>query len=229
KGDEIMTVLYGSGAGSDVISIKLKADGATKVANGGVPTVQEQIDYKQKISVEDYITFRDKPEKAAKHMALLEIEPLSKEYYQVDGCPECGAVFFGDSWAADNFPDFSPPEKFNKLKGRCLRGIQKDKSDAKRICGGKLQRIKVPKRAKITKVCFYGGKKKGGHPDNPYWSMFEQKMVRAFNYNPKICNFSEGQEVKAVIGRWRPTPKDWVPILYVPMYAPLRSDFAKKC
>jgi len=227
KGDEIMTVLYGSGAGSDVISIKLKADG-TEVANNGVPTVREQIDYKQKISVEDYITFRDKPEKAAKHIALLEVEPISKEFYQVDGCPECGAVYFGDSWSADNFPDFSPPKKFEALKGKCLRGIQKDKSDAKRICGAKLEKLKVPKRAKIKKVCFYGGKKQSGHPENPYWAMFEQKMVRAFNYNPKICNFSEGQEVKAVIGRWRPTPKDWVPILYVPMFAPLRRDFAKK-
>ncbi|MHA1944949.1 MAG: hypothetical protein ACXAC6_07570 [Candidatus Hodarchaeales archaeon] len=227
KGDEIMTVLYGSGAGSDVISIKLRTDGS-KVANGEVPTVQEQIDYKQKISVDDYIVYRDSPEKAAKHTALLEFEPLSKEYYEVDGCPKCGAVYFGDSWASENFPDFAPPEKFMQLKGKCLRGIQKQKSDAKRICGTKLEQLKVPKRAKVTKVNFHGGKKKSGHPENPYWSMFDQKMVRAFNYNPKICNFSEGQEVKAVIGRWRPTPKDWVPILYVPMYAPLRSDFAKQ-
>ena len=227
KGDEIMTVLYGSGAGSDVISIKLRTDGS-RVANNGVPTVQEQIDYKQKISVDDYITYRDSPEKAAKHTALLEVEPLSKEYYLVDGCPECGAVYFGDSWAADNFPDFSPPKKFDDLKGKCLRGIQKEKSDAKRICGAKLGQVKIPKRAKVTKVTFSGGKRQSGHPENPYWCMFDQKMVRAFNYNPKICNFMEGQEVKAVIGRWRPTPKDWVPILYVPMYAPLRSDFAKK-
>ena len=91
-----------------------------------------------------------------------------------------------------------------------------------------MEKLKVPKRAKVTKVNFHGGKKKSGHPENPYWSMFDQKMVRAFNYNPKICNFIEGQEVKAVIGRWRPTPKDWVPILYVPMYAPLRRDFAKQ-
>ncbi len=226
KGDEIMTVLYGSGAGSDVISIKLQVDGS-KVANGEVPTVQEQIDYKQKISVEDYINFRDNPEKVAKHVALLEVEPLSKESYQVEGCPECGAVYFGDSWAADNFPDFAPPEKFLELKGKCLRGIQKKKSDAKRICGTKLVEIRIPMRAKVTKVTFFGGKKQAGHPESPFWSMFDQKMVRAFNYNPKICNFIEGQEVKAIIGRWRPTPKDWVPILYVPMYAPLRSDFAR--
>ncbi len=225
KGDEIMTVLYGSGAGSDVISIKLNVDGS-QVANSGVPTVQEQIDYKQKISVEEYIALRDNPEQAAKHMALLEVEPVSKEYYQVDGCPECGAVYFGDSWVSNNFPEFSPPEKFSELKGKCLRGIQKSKSDAKRICGGKLRKIKIAKRAKITKVHHFGTKKQSGHPEVPYWTMFDQKMVRAFNYNPKICNFVEGQEVKAVIGRWRPSPKDWVPILYVPMYAPLRSDYS---
>ncbi len=227
KGDEIMTVLYGSGAGSDVISIKMKVNGLI-VANSEVPTVQEQIDYKQKISVEDYINYRDTAEKIAKHRALLEVEPLSEEYYQVEGCPVCGAVYFGDSWNPENFPDFSPPEKFFELRGKCLRGIQKDKSDTKRICSAELQKIKVFKRAKITNVTLYGGKKQVGHPENPYWTMFEQKMIRAFNYNPKIYNFMVGQEVKAVIGRWRPSPKDWVPILYVPMYAPLRRDYAKK-
>ena len=227
KGDEIMTVLYGSGAGSDVISIKMKVDGSI-VANGEVPTVQEQIDYKQKISVEDYINFRDNAEKVAKHMALLEVEPLSEDYYLVEGCPECGAVYFGDSWNPENFPDFSPPEKFFELRGKCLRGIQKDKSDAKRICGAELQQHRIYKRAKITNVTLYPGKKKGCHPENPYWVMFDQNMVRAFNYNPKIYNFTVDQEVKAVIGRWRPSPKGWVPILYVPMYAPLRRDYAKK-
>jgi hydroxymethylglutaryl-CoA synthase len=226
KGDEIMAVLYGSGAGSDVISIKLSVDGSV-VANGEVPTVQEQIDYKQKISVNDYINFRDNPEAVAKHIALLEVEPLSEEFYQVDGCPECGAVYFGDSWASDNFPDFAPPEKFLDLRGKCLRGIQKDKRDAKRICGTELQKIRIYKRAKITNVHFYTGKKQPAHPEIPYWVMFEQNFVRAFNYNPKICNFMVDQEVKAVIGRWRPSPKGWVPILYVPMYAPLRRDFAK--
>ncbi|NHJ00947.1 MAG: hypothetical protein EAX86_02345 [Candidatus Heimdallarchaeota archaeon] len=227
KGEEILTVLYGSGAGSDVISIKMNVDGSI-VTDNEVPTVQEQIDYNQKISVDDYINFRDNPEKVARHMALLEVEPLSEDYYQVEGCPECGAVYFGDSWASDNFPDFSPPDKFLELRGKCLRGIQKDKSDAKRICGAKLQKIKVSKRAKITNVTLYGGKKQTGHPENPYWVIFEQKMVRAFNYNPKIYNFIVDQEVKAVIGRWRPSPKGWVPILYVPMYAPLRRDYAKK-
>jgi hypothetical protein len=48
--------------------------------------------------------------------------------------------------------------------------------------------------------------------------MFDQKMVKGFNYNPNNSSFSEGDEVEAIIGRWRPNPKDWVPILYVPMY-----------
>ncbi|MHA2203968.1 MAG: hypothetical protein ACW991_09795, partial [Candidatus Hodarchaeales archaeon] len=224
-GDEIMTVLYGSGAGSDVISIKVKADGS-QVANNGVPTVQEQIDYKQKISVEDYFKFRDTPDQAARHIALLEVEPMSKEYFQVEGCPECGAVYFGDSWTKYNFPDFSPPEKFGKLEGRCLRGIEKKTGDAKRICGTKLKLLKIPKRARVKALHYYNpSKKSAGHPVNPYWVMFDQKMVRGFNYNPRICNFTEGVEVKAVIGRWRPAPKGWVPILYVPMYTPLRSDY----
>ncbi len=227
KGDEIMAVLYGSGAGSDVITIKLKTSG-THVANNGVPTVQEQIDYKQKISVDDYFKFRDNPDQAARHIALLEVEPLSKEFYQVDGCPKCGAVYFGDSWTKRNFPEFSPPKKFKNLIGKCLRGIQKDASDAKRICGTKLQKIKIPKRAKVKHVHFHGPKKpKNVHPESPYWVMFDQKMVRGFNYNPNICNFSEGEEVKAVIGRWRPAPKGWVPILYVPMYTPLRRDYSQ--
>jgi hydroxymethylglutaryl-CoA synthase len=226
KGDEIMTVLYGSGAGSDVISIKLKANGS-QVANNGVPTVQEQIDYKQKISVEDYFKFRDSPDQAAKHIALLEVDPVSKEYYVVEGCPKCGAVYFGDSWTKSNFPDFAPPEKFEKLEGRCLRGIQTKQSDAKRICGEKLQKLKIPKRARTKQVHFHGPSKKakGAHPESPYWAMFDQKLVRGFNYNPRICNFSEGEEVKAVIGRWRPAPKGWVPILYVPMYTQLRRDY----
>lgn len=224
-GDEIMTVLYGSGAGSDVISIKVKANGF-QVANSGVPTVQEQIDYKQKISVEDYFKFRDNPDQAARHIALLEVEPMSKEYFQVEGCPECGAVYFGDSWTKYNFPDFSPPEKFRKLEGRCLRGIEKKTGDAKRICGTKLQLLKVPKRARVKALHYYNpSKKSAGHPENPYWVMFDQKMVRGFNYNPRICNFTEGEEVKAVIGRWRPAPKGWVAILYVPMYTQLRSDY----
>ena len=228
EGDEIMTVLYGSGAGSDVISIKLKTDGE-KIANNGVPTVQEQIDYKQKISVEDYIKYRDSPDSAARHIALLEYEPIGEETYRVEGCPECGAVYFGDSWTQVNFPDFTPPKKFGKLKGRCLRGISKDASDAKRICGSELKVVQIPKRARIKQVQFHGPsktKKASGSPENPYWAMFDQGMVRGFNYNPKICNFTEGEEVKAVIGRWRPAPKGWVPILYVPMYTHLRRDFA---
>lgn len=225
KGDEIMAVLYGSGAGSDVISIKLKTDGSG-VANNGVPTVQEQIDYKQKITVDDYIKFRDNPDQAAKHMALIEYEPLSKDYYQVEGCPECGAVYFGDSWTKKNFPDFIPPKKFGKLKDRCLRGIESDGA-AKRICGTELQTTKIPKRAKIKSVNFFGpsSKKQPGNPQSPYWVMFDQKMVRGFNYNPRICNFTEGEEVKAVIGRWRPAPKGWVPIVYVPMFTNLRRDY----
>ena len=224
-GDEIMTVLYGSGAGSDVISIKVKADGS-QVANNGVPTVQEQIDYKQKITVEDYFKFRDTPDQAARHIALLDVEPLSKEYYQVEGCPKCGAVYFGDSWTKHNFPDFTPPEKFGELEGRCLRGIEKTTGDAKRICGTKLQILKIPKRARIKQVHFYNPAKKSvGHPENPYWAMFDQKLVRGFNYNPRICNFNEGEEVKTVIGRWRPAPKGWVPILYVPMFTQLRSNY----
>jgi len=225
-GDEIMTVLYGSGAGSDVISIKVKVD-RSQVANNGVPTVQEQIEYKQKITVDDYFKFRDSPDQAAKHIALLEVEPLTKEYYQVEGCPKCGAVYFGDSWTKYNFPDFAPPEKFGKLEGRCLRGIEKEVGDSKKICGTKLQQVKIPKRARITNVQYYGPSKKasGIHPENPYWAIFDQKMVRGFNYNPKICNFTEGEEVKAVIGRWRPAPKGWVPILYVPMFTQLRRDY----
>ena len=224
-GDEIMTVLYGSGAGSDVISIKLKADGS-QVANNAVPTVQEQIDYKQNISVEDYFRFRDNPDQAAKHIALLEVDPISKEYFQLEGCPKCGAVYFGDSWTKYNFPDFSPPEKFGKLEGRCLRGIQQDSGGVKRICGTKLQQLKIPKRARIKQVNYYNpSKKASGHPENPYWSMFDQKMVRGFNYNPRFCSFSEGEEVKAIIGRWRPAPKGWVPILYVPMFTHLRRDY----
>ncbi len=227
KGDEIMTVLYGSGAGSDVISIKLKANGI-QVANNGVPTVRQQIDYKQKISVEDYFKFRDSPDQAARNIALLEVDPVSKEYFEVEGCPKCGAVYFGDSWTKNNFPDFAPPEKFEDLEGRCLRGVQEKQSDAKRICGEKLQKLKIPKRARIKQVQFYSPSKKlkGTHPENPYWPMFDQKMIRGFNYNPKICNFTEGEEVKAVIGRWRPAPKGWVPILYVPMYTQLRRDYA---
>jgi len=226
SGDEIMTVLYGSGAGSDVISIKLQVDGS-EVANNGVPTVQEQIDYKQKISVEDYFKFRDNPDQAAKHIALLEIEPTSKEFFEVEGCPDCGAVYFGDSWTKLNFPKFITPKKFDKLEGHCLRGIQKDQSDAKRICGTKLQTLKVAKRAKIKSVHFYNPAKKakGTHPESPYWAMFDQKMIRGFNYNPRICNFNEGDEVKVVIGRWRPAPKDWVAILYCPMYTGLRRDY----
>ncbi len=225
-GDEIMTVLYGSGAGSDVISITVKQNGS-KSATNGVPTVQEQIDYKQKISVDDYIRFRDNPDNAAKHIALIEYDPVSKEYYEVEGCPKCGAVYFGDSWSKENFPDFAPPVKFEALKGKCLRGIQKNSSDAKRICGEELQTVQIPKRAKIKNVHFYnpGTKKSAGQPGNPYWAMFDQGMVRGFNYNPKICNFTEGEEVKAVVGRWRPNPKDWVPLLYVPMFTPLRRDF----
>ncbi|MHA1995086.1 MAG: hypothetical protein ACW97Z_11135 [Candidatus Hodarchaeales archaeon] len=225
-GDEIMTVLYGSGAGSDVISITVKQNGS-KSATNGVPTVQEQIDYKQKISVDDYIRFRDNPDNAAKHIALIEYDPVSKEYYEVEGCPKCGAVYFGDSWSKENFPDFAPPVKFEALKGKCLRGIQKNSSDAKRICGEELQTVQIPKRAKIKNVHFYnpGIKKSAGQPGNPYWAMFDQGMVRGFNYNPKICNFTEGEEVKAVVGRWRPNPKDWVPLLYVPMFTPLRRDF----
>lgn len=226
SGDEIMTVLYGSGAGSDVISIKLQADGS-EIANNGVPTVREQIDYKQKISVEDYFKFRDNPDQAARHIALLEIEPTSKEFYEVEGCPDCGAVYFGDSWTKVNFPKFITPKKFDKLVDHCLRGIQRDQSDAKRICGAKLQKLKVAKRAKIKSVHFYNPSKKtkGTHPESPHWAMFDQKMIRGFNYNPRICNFNEGEEVKAVIGRWRPAPKDWVPILYVPMYTQLRRDY----
>ncbi|UCE13839.1 MAG: hypothetical protein JSV04_01365 [Candidatus Heimdallarchaeota archaeon] len=225
-GDEIMTVLYGSGAGSDVISIKVKADGS-QIANNGVPTVQEQIEYKQPISVDDYFRFRDTPDQAARHIALLEVEPLTKEYYEVEGCPECGAVYFGDSWTKSNFPDFAPPEKFEELEGRCLRGIEKKSGDAKRICGTKLKIVKIPKRGRIKQVHFHGPTKKKvqGHPENPYWVMFDQKMVRGFNYNPKVCNFTEGEEVKAVIGRWRPNPKGWVPILYVPMFTHLRRDY----
>ncbi len=226
KGEEIMTVLYGSGAGSDVISINVKQNGS-KSANNGVPTVQEQIEYKQKISVDDYIKFRDNPDNAAKHIALIEYEPISEDYYEVEGCPKCGAVYFGDSWSKENFPDFAPPRKFEQLKGKCLRGIKKDSSDAKRICGEELETAKIPKRAKITNVHFYGPnvKKAAGQPGNPYWAMFDQGMVRGFNYNPKICNFTEGEEVKAVVGRWRPNPKDWVPLLYVPMFTHLRRDF----
>ncbi|MFX1505678.1 MAG: hypothetical protein ACFFDC_06140 [Promethearchaeota archaeon] len=228
SGDEIMTVLYGSGAGSDVISIKVKADGS-QVANNGVPTVQEQIDYKQKISVEDYFKFRDTPDQAARHIALLDVEPLSKEYYQVEGCPKCGAVYFGDSWTKYNFPDFTPPEKFGELEGRCLRGVEKTTGDAKRICGTKLKILKIPKRAQIKNVHFYNpAKKSTGHPESPYWAMFDQKLVRGFNYNPRICNFTEGEEVKAVIGRWRPAPKGWVPILYVPMFTQLRSNYQQE-
>jgi hypothetical protein len=87
--------------------------------------------------------------------------------------------------------------------------------------------LKVAKRAKIKSVHFYNPAKKikGSHPESPYWAMFDQKMIRGFNYNPRICNFNEGEEVKAVIGRWRPAPKDWVPILYVPMYTQLRRDY----
>jgi hydroxymethylglutaryl-CoA synthase len=228
QGDEIMTVLYGSGAGSDVISIKLKTDGVN-VANNSAPTVEEQIEYKQKISVEDYIKYRDNPDSAARHIALLEFEPIGEEYYHVEGCPECGAVYFGDSWTKSNFPDFAPPKKFDKLIGRCLRGIARSKSDAKRICGSELKVLKVPKRARITQVHFHGPsktKKSAVSAENPYWAMFEQGMIRGFNYNPKICNFTEGEEVKAVIGRWRPAPKGWVPILYVPMFTHLRRDFA---
>ena len=38
--------------------------------------------------------------------------------------------------------------------------------------------------------------------------MFNQHFVRGFNYNPKFCGFTEGEEVEAIIGRWRPDPKD---------------------
>ncbi|MHA2175673.1 MAG: hypothetical protein ACXABI_12645 [Candidatus Hodarchaeales archaeon] len=226
-GDEIMAVFYGSGAGSDVISIKLRTDGET-VANAGVPTVQEQIDYKQKISVDEYVKFRDSPDAAAKHIALLEVEPLSEDYYIVEGCPDCGAVYFRDSWTETNFPDFAPPKKFESLKNHCLRGIRKEAADAKRICGAELKNVKVYKRARIKQVHFHGpskSKKQAGDPASPYWAMFDHDMVRGFNFNPRICNFTEGEEVKAVIGRWRPAPKGWVPLLYVPMYTHLRRDF----
>ncbi|MFW9853655.1 MAG: hypothetical protein ACFFFG_01250 [Candidatus Thorarchaeota archaeon] len=217
--EEILTVLYGSGAGSDVITIKMKKD-SKNVANNGIPTVMEQIaKNKQKISVEDYFRYRDTPQLAARSVAMLSLDPLGKEFYAVQGCPSCGAVYFGDSWTATNFPDFEPPEKFAKLKNRCLRGIQFDRSDAKRICGGKLHKIKLPKRGRIRSIKFSTPQKKStGYPTNPYWVMFDQKMVRGFNYNPNIDSFNEGDEVEAIIGRWRPDPKDWVPFLYVPMY-----------
>jgi hydroxymethylglutaryl-CoA synthase len=224
-GEEIMAILYGSGAGSDVITIKLKED-SVKIANNGVPTVREQIlKNKQKISVEDYFRFRDSPDQAARHIALLEVDILGKEYYEVHGCPKCGSVYFGDSWTKENFPNFAPPAKFDKLEGRCLRGVQYDLGDAKRICSEKLEKIKIPKRGCIRKIHFYGPNKKNqGHPENPYWAMFDQHMVRGFNYNPKICTFGEGEEVEAVIGRWRPDPKDWVPLLYVPMYQVVKRE-----
>ncbi len=216
--EEIMTVLYGSGAGSDVITIKLK-ENKEKIANKNVPTVREQIVNKQRITVDDYFKFRDKADNAARYIALLEVDPISKEFYEVQGCPKCGSIYFGDSFTKDNWPDFSPPEKFQNLEGRCLRGVQLDLSDAKRICGTKLERVKIPKQAQIRKVHFHTpGKKNNVHAENPYWAMFEQHMVRGFNYNPNICTFAEGEEVEAIIGRWRPDPKDWVPFLYVPMY-----------
>lgn len=217
--EEILTVLYGSGAGSDVITIKMK-ENSESVANNGVPTVLEQIaKNKLKISVEDYFRYRDSPDLAARKVAILSVDPIGKEFYEIHGCPSCGAVYFGDSWTSTNFPDFEPPEKFNKLKGRCLRGIRFDKSDVKRICGEKLEKIKLPKRGRIRATKFSTPQKKlAGHPTNPYWVMFDQKMVRGFNYNPNITTFSVGDEVESIIGRWRPDPKDWVPILYVPMY-----------
>ncbi len=223
--EEIMAVLYGSGAGSDVISIKLK-ENSNQIANNNVPTVQEQINTKQMISVEDYFRFRDHMEMASRQIALLAVDPIGKEFYEVQGCPRCGAVYFGDSWTKKNFPDFSPPEKFDKLEGKCLRGIQYARNDpTKRICGEKLERVKIPKRGRIRCVKYHSPKKKlAGHPENPHWVMFNQHLVRGFNYNPKVCSFSEGEEVEAIIGRWRPDPKDWVPYLYVPMYQVVKKE-----
>jgi hydroxymethylglutaryl-CoA synthase len=223
--EEIMAILYGSGAGSDVISIKLKAK-SSQVANNGVPTVHEQIEKnKQKISVEDYFRFRDSIDLAARYTALLNVKPIGKAFYEVQGCPRCGAVYFGDSWTTVNFPDFAPPEKFEKLKGKCLRGIQFSAGDSKRICGTKLDTIKIPKRGRIRCVKFSSPKKKmAGHPDNPYWVMFEQHLVRGFNYNPNHNIFCEGEEVEVIIGRWRPDPKDYVPLLYVPMYRAVHKE-----
>ena len=43
-------------------------------------------------------------------------------------------------------------------------------------------------------------------------------MVRGFNYNPKNNHLKPGAEVEAIVGRWRPDPKDSVPFIYVPMY-----------
>ena len=51
--------------------------------------------------------------------------------------------------------------------------------------------------------------------------MFEKRMVRGFNYNTKNNNFKLGEEVEAIVGRWRPDPKDSVPFIYVPMYKPV--------
>ncbi|MFX0052226.1 MAG: hypothetical protein ACFE8U_13160 [Candidatus Hermodarchaeota archaeon] len=223
--EEIMTVLYGSGAGSDVISIKLKTNGSM-VANNGVPTVQEQIiKNKQKISVEDYFRFRDTPDAVARHVALLNIDPIGKEFYSVQGCPKCGAVYFGDSWTTANFPDFAPPEKFEILKGKCLRGIEHSAGDSKRICGTALKTIKLPKFGKIRCVKYSSPKKKiAGYPTDPYWVMFDQRLVRGFNYNPNANHFCVGEDVEAIIGRWRPNPKDWVPLLYVPMYQVVKKD-----
>ncbi|MHA1225900.1 MAG: hypothetical protein ACTSR2_03650 [Candidatus Hodarchaeales archaeon] len=223
--EEIMAVFYGSGAGSDIITIKMRTDGA-QIANCGIPTVEEQIETKQKITVEDYFKLRDGIDNAARHIALLDIKTIGKEFYEVQGCPKCGAIYFGDSWTRDNFPDFSPPEKFKKLEGRCFRGVQHDSSDAKRICGEKLVKVKLPKRAVIKNAQFYSPKRKNGaRPENPYWVMFEQHLVRGFNYNPHNNLFVEGEEVEAIIGRWRPDPKNFVPYLYVPMYQVIRKEY----
>jgi len=222
--EEIMAVFYGSGAGSDVVTIKMRTDG-THIANCNVPTVEEQIETKQKITVKDYFKFRDSMEMASKNIAILDLNPLGKEFYEVQGCSKCGAIYFGDSWTKSNFPDFTPPEKFSELEGRCLRGIHIDKSDGKRICGEKLERIKLPKRGVIKSVKTFSPKKKNNsHPENPYWVMFDQKAVRGFNYNPNDNLFIEGTEVEVIIGRWRPDPKDFVPYLYVPMYQPVRKN-----
>ncbi|MHA2226591.1 MAG: hypothetical protein ACXAC8_15380 [Candidatus Hodarchaeales archaeon] len=224
KNEEIMAVLYGSGAGSDVITIKLK-ENSSNIANNNVPTVQEQINIKQKITVDEYFRFRDHMEMASREIALLSVDPIGKEFYEVQGCPRCGAVYFGDSWTKKNFPDFSPPKKYSKLEDRCLRGVQHTKSDpTKRICGEKLEKVKIAKKAKIRCVKYHSPKKKlGGHPENPHWVMFNQHLVRGFNYNPRICSFTEGEVVEAIIGRWRPDPKDFVPFLYVPMYQVVKN------
>jgi len=212
-GDKILGISYGSGAGSDGFLINVNE--SIEDIKKKMPTVEEQLEMVEDISVKRYIDFVESPNKEGTELALAKINGEGK--IPVDVCPSCNSIYFGENW--DSWTNLRIGERQKKYVGKCVRGILNDGNGwrKEKICSSDLKRFLFPERGVIEsevlreREIFNYFKKRNPSPYDVIKSGLKRLVYTDVGKVPRV-----GSEVVAMASRWRPDSGER--IVYMPMY-----------